>query len=49
MCVGWMQNIADGLISSKVRAVKNNQGHLMLEVSKLNYFFSKSRKIISMN
>lgn len=38
MCVGWMQNIAGDLISSEARAVKNNQGHLMPEVSELNYF-----------
>lgn len=44
MCVGWMQNIAGDLISSKARAVKNNWGHLMLEVSKLNYFSVTAEK-----
>lgn len=49
MCVGWMQNIAGDLISSKARAVKNNLGRLMLEVTQIELFFSNSRKIISMN
>lgn len=44
MSVGWMQNIASDLISSKARAVKNNQGHLMLEVPELNYFSETAEK-----
>lgn len=44
MCVGWMQNTAGDLISSKARAVKNNQGHLMLEGSELNYFSTSAEK-----
>lgn len=43
MCVGWMQNIAGDLLSSKSRAVKDNQG-LMPQVSELNSFSATAEK-----